>query len=85
MPLAAMQMMQMSNCITKIPKRKETRGNGGQSQQNWSALLKFQTASTNFDSAYNHDSNRVFMSIWHYNRQDKLVIKASVYNCSKNL
>ena len=39
-------------------------------EKEWSALLKFQTASENFDSGYGHDSNRNSISIWHYNQQE---------------
>ena len=37
----------------------------------WSASLKFQTASENFDSGYGHDGNRNSISMWHYNQQDR--------------
>ena len=40
----------------------------------WSALLKFQTASENFDSGYGHNSNGNSISMWHYNQQDRFVI-----------
>ena len=41
----------------------------------WFALLKFQIYSENFDSGYSHDSNRNSISMWHYNRQDRFVMK----------
>ena len=41
-------------------------------EKEWAVLLKFQAVSENFDSGYGHDSNRGFVSIWHYNQQDIL-------------
>ena len=49
-------------------------------EKEWSALLKFQISSENFDSGYGHDGNR--NSMWHYNRQDRFVMKVSRYNVS---
>ena len=48
-------------------------------EKEWSALLKFQTASENFDSRYGHYSNRNSVSMWHYNQQDRFVMKVSGY------
>ena len=48
-------------------------------QKGWSALLKFQIFSKNFDSGYGHDSNRNSISMWHYNQQDIFVVKVSRY------
>ena len=45
----------------------------------WSALLKFRISSENFDSGYGHDSNRNSISMWHYNQQDRFVMKAYRY------
>ena len=45
----------------------------------WSALLKFQISSENFDSGYDHDSNRNSISVWRYNQQDRFVMKVSRY------
>ena len=36
-------------------------------EKEWSALLKFQISSENFDSGYGLDSNRNSVSMWHYN------------------
>ena len=47
MPLATMrQMIETGETETNLDKKE------------WSTLLKFQTASENFDSGYGHDSNR---------------------------
>ena len=43
----------------------------------WSALLKFQISSENFDPGYGHDSKRNSISMWHYNRQDRFIMKVS--------
>ena len=48
-------------------------------KKEWSALLKFQTASETFDSGYGHDTNRSSISMWHYNPRDRLVMKFSGY------
>ena len=48
-------------------------------EKEWSALLKFQISSENFDSGYDHDSNRNSISMWHYNQQDRFVMKVSRY------
>ena len=65
MPLATMrQMKEIGETLDK---------------KEWSALLKFQTASGNFDSGYRHDSNRNSICMWHYNQQDKFVLKVSGY------
>ena len=45
----------------------------------WSALLKFQIFSENFDSGYGHDSDRNSISMWHYDQQDRLIVKVSQY------
>ena len=50
---------------------------GNLDEKEWSALLTFQTASKNFDSGHCHDSNRNSISMWHYNRQDRFVMKVS--------
>ena len=44
-------------------------------EKEWSALLKFQISSENFDSGYGPDSNRNYISMWHYNQQDRFVMK----------
>ena len=41
----------------------------------WFALLTFQTAYKNFDSGYSQDSNRNSISMWHYNQQERFVMK----------
>ena len=33
-------------------------------EKEWYALLKFQTASENFDFGYSHDSNKNSISMW---------------------
>ena len=48
-------------------------------EKEWSALLKCQISSENFDCCYGHDSNRNSISMWHYNHQDKFVMKVSRY------
>ena len=48
MPLATMRQMIETG---------ETEAN--LDEKEWSTLLKFQTASENFDSGYGHDSNRI--------------------------
>ena len=48
-------------------------------EKEWSALLKFQISSENFDSGYGHDSNRNSISMWHYNQQHRFVLKVSRY------
>ena len=35
-------------------------------------FLKFPTTSENFDSGYGHDGNRLVISMWHYNQQNRL-------------
>ena len=45
-------------------------------EKKWSALLKFQISSENFDSDYGHDSNRNSISMWHYNQQDRFVAES---------
>ena len=41
-----------------------------------SALLQFQISSENFNSSY---GNRNYISMWHYNQQDRFVMKVSRY------
>ena len=48
-------------------------------EKEWSALLTFQISSENFDSGYGHDSNRNSISVWHYNQQDRFVMKVYRY------
>ena len=48
-------------------------------EKEWSTLLKFQISSENFDSGYGHDSNTNSISMWHYNQQDRFVVKVSRY------
>ena len=48
-------------------------------EKEWSALLKFQIFSENFDSGYGHDSNRNSIFMWHYNQQDRFVMKVCRY------
>ena len=48
-------------------------------EKEWSASLKFQISYENFDSGYGHDSNRHSISMWHYNQQDRFVLKVSRY------
>ena len=82
--------------LPKISKRLEIGGNGGQSWwERMGSLTKFQTTSENFD----HDSNRVFIYIWHYNERDRLewkfpytrtkfqcfIVTTDLPYCSKNL
>ena len=47
-------------------------------EKDWSASLKFQISSENFDSGYDN-SNRNSISMWHYNQQDRFVMKVSRY------
>ena len=55
MPLATMrQMIEVGETEANLDAEKE-----------WSALLKFQTASENFYSDYGHDSNRNSVSMCH--------------------
>ena len=68
MPLATMRQMIESG---------ETGAN--LDEKAWSTLLKFQISSENFDSGYGHDSNRKSISMWHYNQQDRFVMKVSRY------
>ena len=68
MPLATMrQMIEIGETGTNLDEKA------------WSALLKFQISSENFDSGYGHDSNRNSISMWHYNQQDRFVMKVSRY------
>ena len=46
-------------------------------EKEWSALLEFQTASENFDSGHSHDTNRNYISMWHYNQRERSVMKFS--------
>ena len=46
-------------------------------QKEWFVLLTFQTASKNFDSGCCHDNIRNSISMWHYNQQDRFVMKVS--------
>ena len=48
-------------------------------EKEWSVLLKFQISSENFDSGYGHVSNRNSISMWHYNQQDRSVMKVYRY------
>ena len=48
-------------------------------EKEWSALVKFQISSENFDPGYDHDSNRNSISMWHYDQQDRFVMKVSRY------
>ena len=48
-------------------------------EKEWSASLKFQISSENFDSGYGHDKIRTSISMWHYNQQDRFVMKVSQY------
>ena len=48
-------------------------------EKEWSALLKFQISSENFDSGYGHDSHRNSISMWHCNQQDRFVMKVYRY------
>ena len=68
MPLATMrQMIEIGETEANLDEKE------------WSALLKFQISSENFDSGYGHDSNRNSISMWHYNQQDRFVMKVSRY------
>ena len=68
MPLATMmQMIEIGETEANLDEKE------------WSALQKFQISSENFDSRYGHDSNRNSISMWHYNQQDRFVIKVSRY------
>ena len=68
MPLATMrQMIEIGETEANLDEKE------------WSALLKFQISSENFDSGYGHDSNRNSTSMWHYNQQDRFVMKVSRY------
>ena len=68
MPLATMrQMIEIGETEANLDEKE------------WSALLKFQISSENFDSGYDHDSNRNSISMWHYNQQDRFVMKVSRY------
>ena len=61
-------------------------------EKEWFALVQFPVSSENFNSGYGHDSNRNYISVWHYNQQDRFLMKASrnkekipmlqLYNCS---
>ena len=46
-------------------------------EKEWSALLQFQISSENFKSGYGHDSNRDYISMWHYDQQDRFLIRVS--------
>ena len=48
-------------------------------EKEWSALLTFQTDSKKFDSGYCHDSNRNYTSMWHYNQQNRFIMKVCGY------
>ena len=48
-------------------------------EKEWFVSLKFGISSENFDSGYGHDSNRNSISMWHYNQQDRFVMKISWY------
>ena len=68
MPLATMrQMIEIGETEANLDEKE------------WSALLKFKISSENFDSGYDHDSNRNSVSMWHYTQQDRFVIKVSRY------
>ena len=68
MPLATMrQMIEIGETEANLDEKE------------WSAFLKFQTTSENLDSGYGHDSNRNSISMWHYNQQDRFVMKFSGY------
>ena len=68
MPLTAMkQMIEIGEMEANLHEKK------------WSALLKFQIASENFDSGYCHDSSRNSISMLHYNEKDRFVMKVSRY------
>ena len=68
MPLATMrQMIEIGETEANLDEKE------------WPALLKFQISSENFDSGYSHDSNRNSVSMWHYNQQDRFVMKVSRY------
>ena len=66
MPLATMrQMIEIGESEVNLDEKE------------WSALLTFQTVCKIVDSGYCHDSNRNSISMWHYNRQDRFVMKFS--------
>ena len=44
-------------------------------EKEWAVSLKFHTGSEDFGSGYGHDSNGDFISILHYNQQDRLELK----------
>ena len=68
MPLATMiQMIEIGETEANLDEKE------------WSALLKFQTASENLDSGYDHDTNRNVISMWYYNQQDRFVMEVSGY------
>ena len=48
-------------------------------RKKWSVLLKFHISSENFNSGYGHDSNKNSISTWHYDQQDRFVMKVSRY------
>ena len=68
MPLATMrQLIEIGGMEANLNEKK------------WSASLKFQISSENFNSGYGHDSNRNSISMWHYNQQDRFMMKVSRY------
>ena len=46
-------------------------------EKEWFALVQFPVSSENFNSGYGHDSNRNYISVRHYNQQDRFLMKAS--------
>ena len=68
MPLATMrEMIEIGEMETNLDEKE------------WSALLKFHFSSEHFDSGYGHESNRNSISMWHYNQQDRFVMKVYQY------
>ena len=63
--------------LTQIIEIGETEAN--LDEKEWSALLKFQISSENFDSGYGHDNNRNSISMWHYNQHDRFLMNVSRY------
>ena len=52
---------------------------GSLDEKEWSALLKCQISSENFDSGYDHDSNKNSISMWHCNQLDRYVMEVFRY------
>ena len=65
MPKTATMWQMIQLPFLKIPKKRDDK-------QSFN-LLKFQTASENFDSDKGNDNNRVSICNWHYNHKDRIL------------